>query len=200
LESSSSDAAFWLEELVKQEIIAGVNDTFLNDLGGLLGEFAAQLDGYVAYSDLSGTNPAVTLASGTPGSVIVACRPETQALLDSLGVVPMTAAAAAAHSSYGSSSSNNTLTSSLLSNRMAVFAPSDGSKSQCLTGYALFGRMAMVEYSGVDDDDGDDEADAAAAAAWEHVLGSLDPLTLNAGMGYEFCLLMLHTCDHLDWD
>lgn len=194
--------AFWLDQLTTQSGIL-LDETYLNDMtgkngsicipkpyirclslnncidsSGLLTHFASELDGYILYSNTNETNGALSLASASEGNVIVAsevCGGST--LLDSLGV-----------GMVGSVVGLNTKTvlrqmgllnkpkeDSLISTRMVAFAPDDGSKASCISDYALFARMAVVEFSYASDD---------VVESWEECLAHLNPDTLNAAMGW----------------
>lgn len=121
------------------------------------------------------TNAALSMASASEGTVIVASDAcgNTVSLLNSLGVLMAGTVVGqdtktVMHNRLGQEVS-------LISDRMIAFAPNDGTKASCLSGYALFARMAVVEFSYENGD---------VVYEWGQALSHLNPDTMNAAMGW----------------
>jgi len=175
---ASEDDSFWLDEIVKASNIS-TDSRFYNDFHGALRAFAVQLDGYIFYSAAAETNAAITLASGAAGSVIVSASPETCFFLERLGVPRAgDATGLSSRAAFELAAAGG-----LLSRRVAVFAPDDGSKPGTVD-YALFGRAAVVEFTGPAAATRSYDDDGVGETAWATVLASMDLTALNAGMGW----------------
>jgi hypothetical protein len=146
---------------------------------GLISNLVSEIDGYILYSMANESNTALTMASASQGNVIVASNMCSAAsLLDSLGV-PLVGDVAGMMDTnavlLGKTSLSSIRDSGLISNRMIAFAPNDGSKASCLSGYVVFARMAIVEFSYESDD---------VVNQWSDSLAHLNPNTLNAAVGW----------------
>ena len=132
--------AFWLRQLAGE--YGTINTTFLADSGALLAHFAPRMSGYVRFdldSKFGSANAAITRCSAGNG-LVAAGTAATAALLESLGV-PLQHDSTKETASAAFEASKATL-----SDRLATFAPNDGSKAHCMAGYAVFSRSPVIEF------------------------------------------------------
>jgi hypothetical protein len=161
---------FWLHDLETHHGLT-FDYTHLNDLPALITLFSSNLTGFVAYSQASGsTNAALTRCAASDG-VISAGTPAMVAHLQSLGL-PMLA------NLTGSTPAEEFARSKAkLSRRGMVSQPDDGSKSQCLSDYAVFARLPTLEHDPSKHGGKDGEGFLA-------VLDNFDKTKLSAAFGW----------------
>jgi ABC-type Co2+ transport system permease subunit len=153
LDDMADANTFWLSRFKNVHNVT-LDTRFLHDVPGLLTEFAkaGSIAGFVTYSEATNsTNAAIIQCSATDadpitGGVAVAAASGSVSakLLESLGVRQLgdqTGKTAGASFAEWAADGN-------LSSTLSVFQPDDGAKSQCMSGYAVFGRAPVVEYQG----------------------------------------------------
>jgi hypothetical protein len=157
---------FWLTVL-KARTKMTFSDQYASDFTGLLKHFLPNVTGYAMYDpQTDSTNAALIRCAAEPGNVIAVGSPATAKFLESHGVKLV--ANVSASNPYDEFMSQR----SRLNNRMACFQPDDGSKSQSLSDYAVFGRIPTVEdHSG-------------GSKAFTAVLENFNKTHINAGLGW----------------
>ena len=135
----SDTTVFWLHDLEAHHGLT-FDYTHLNDLPSLIALFSSNITGFAAYDQATGsTNAALTRCAASDG-VISAGTPTMVAHLRSLGI-PMVA------NLTGSTPAEEfARAKTKLSRRGMVSQPDDGSKSQCLSDYAVFARLPTIEH------------------------------------------------------
>jgi len=203
--SDTSDAnTFWLTRLRDAHNVT-LDTRFLHDVPGLLKSFAQAaaatsqqkplIRGFVRYSEATNSTNAALIACAAMGTdaatggvgvvVAAASGSATIAALGALGVPQVTDAtgqsAGDAFAHWADPAHGGELSSSL-----SVFQPDDGAKSQCMAGYAVFGRAPTVEYQ-TDTDmfpHGGEEAEAVLAR-----VAANPTLGVSMGWGPEYQLV-----------
>ena len=157
---------FWLHDLAQHHGIA-FNESYLHDLSGLVGHFADDyLTGFVKYDPSTASTNAALIRCAAEDGLVAAGTPEMVANLTRLGLRQVADVSASnPHDEFVRSKAK-------LSRRGLVAQPDDGSKSNCLSSYSTFARLATVEHG---------TSDSAAFAA---VLDHLDSTRLSAAYGW----------------
>ena len=156
---------FWLHDLATHHGIT-FNETFLHDLAGLIRHFAHTLTGFVKYDPSTASTNAALIRCAAEDGLVVAGTPEMVANLTRLGLRQV------ADVSASNPLDEFERSKAKLSRRGLVAQPDDGSKSNCLSSYSTFARLATVEHGS-----GDGRAFAA-------VLDHLDSTKLSAAFGW----------------
>lgn len=160
---------FWLNRL-RERYSSRIrfDESYANgDLYGLLTHYKENVTGYVWFDRASNsTNAAINYCSGSEKGVIAVGHTQTAEHLGQLGI-PMLANLSGVDP-YDAFAQFK----SYMSNRVAVFQPDDGSKSQCLSAYAVFARCPIVEHP------------PGGSVAFDAVLANLANGTINAGFGW----------------
>merc|ERR1711977_89631 len=166
----SDTTVFWLRQLeithssVKFDMTTHIDA----DLPGLFIRFRSNVSGFVTYDpDTNSTNAAITHCAAASGGVVaVGIGAKMEKFLESIGIPKL------ADLSQTSPYQEFERSKSGLNNRIAIFQPDDGSKSQYLSAFAVFGRHPTVEHSSTD------------ATAFNAVLSNFAQDALNAGLGW----------------
>ena len=111
-----------------------------SDLPGLIARFAGNASGFVAYDPATRSTNAALIRCAASDGVISAGTPAMAAHLRSLGI-PMVA-----NLSASTPEAEFALSKPKLSRRGMVSQPDDGSKSQCLSDWAVFARLPTLEH------------------------------------------------------
>eukprot|EP00940_MAST-03C_sp_MAST-3C-sp2_P002449 g2449.t1 len=164
--SENADSTiFWLKEMQRQHPTLDISFRHLRgDLIGLLQRFRSNITGYVRFDPTTNsTNAAINYCAGAQGNVIAAKDGDA---LNEMGI-PMVADVSdlGPYDVFLKFKAN-------MSNRMAAFQPDDGSKAQCLSAYAVFGRFPVVEHP------------TGGSIAFDDVLSNFREDALNAAMGW----------------
>ena len=130
---------FWLHDLVKYHGLV-FNYSFLHDVPGIIRHFAANISGFVKYNPNSASTNAALIRCAAADGLIAAGTPGMVANLTKLGI------SQAADMSDSSPAEEFARSKSKLSRRGMVAQPNDGSKSQCLSSYAVFARIPTIEH------------------------------------------------------
>ena len=141
--------------------------TLAGSIETLLAHFSRNISGFVLYDPTTNsTNAALITCAAAPGNVIAVGDHPTQSFLLSLGI-PLVADVSASSPIDAFRAHKGGL-----SRRMAIFQPDDGSKSPCLSAFAMLGRIATIEHS------------AKAVVAYDEGVANYDATTLNAAFGW----------------
>jgi hypothetical protein len=162
---------FWLHDLAEHHGIE-FNYTYLSSIHGLLRFFASNVSGFVAYdpnNPSQSTNAALIRCAAGDGLIAAG----TSTMIDFLqGTLKLPMVANLSTSTpYGEFN----LSKAKLSNRGMVAQPNDGSKSNCMSDYAVFARIPTIEHGNTGRD------------GFQAVLDNFDRSQLNAAYGWTSC-------------
>ena len=170
-ESINDDTTvFWLHDLAVHHNIL-FNFTYLHNPRGLLRLFAHNISAYVLYDPTTLSTNAALIRCAAEKGVIAAGTPSMVSFLsDTLGK-PMLANLTKSTPLEEFKNSH-----SRLSKRGMVAQPDDGSKSNCLSEYAVFARLPTMEHN--------TDSGKGKMEAFEAALNNLDQTQLNAAFGW----------------
>ena len=135
---------------------------------GVIAHFASSISGFVVYDPSTQSTNAALIRCAASDGVIAAGTPAMVQFLQKSLKLPMVANLSASNPNAEFAKSK-----AQLSNRGMVAQPNDGSKSNCMSEYAVFARIATIEHSAEDDN-----------AGFNAVLANFDQSKLNAAYGW----------------
>lgn len=173
LQPDSADTdptVFWLHDLAAHHGLT-FDYTHLANLAGLVSLFASNITGFVAFDQASGSANTALIRCAASEGTIAAGTPAMAAHLRALGI-PLVA-----NLTGSSPAAEFERSKATLSRRGMVSQPDDGSKSQCMSDYAVFARIPTLEHD-------PSKHGGKDGQAFEAVLANWDQTKLSAAYGW----------------